>query len=74
MKTRHRDWAWQAAGRLVGIGPAIMFAYGLLVGIAFFVLLTSAGMLWERTRSFFYGAMCSLLALPGLAVGVLVIG
>lgn len=74
MSARHRDWALQAAGLVAGIGPAIMFAYGLVVGLALFVLLTGVGMLWVRTRSFFYGAMCSLLALPGLVVAALLTG
>ena len=70
---RGHDRIWQAFGLLVGVYPAIMFAYGLIIGMTIFVVVAGIGTIWPRFRSFFYGMMCSVLMLPGLLVGALLV-
>jgi hypothetical protein len=68
MRTQVRDWALQALGLIVGIVPALLIVFALPLGVVSYLLL-SLGFLHPRSRPIAYGALCSLLILPGLGLG-----
>ncbi len=68
MRTQVRDWALQASGVIVGIVPALLLVFAFPLGLLLYLLL-SVGFIHPRSRPFAYGAVCSLLVLPGLGLG-----
>jgi hypothetical protein len=63
-----RDWALQTAGLLIGFIPAILLIFAFPIGLVLYALI-AVGFGYRRARSFAYGAVCSLLILPGLGIG-----
>lgn len=72
MKTKS-DRIWQTLGLVVGTFPVILLSYGFILGIMTFIVICAVGMLSPRFRSFFYGLLCSVLTLPGLVIGLLLV-
>ncbi len=69
MSRTHKDWAFQVLGLIVGFVPAILLVFALPIGIAVYAMIC-IGFVHPRSRSFAYGAVCSLLTLPGLGLAL----
>jgi hypothetical protein len=64
-----RDWALQTLGLLIGFVPAILLTFAFPIGVAVYALI-AVGFIYSRTRALAYGAVCSILILPGLGIGL----
>ncbi|MFN8069405.1 MAG: hypothetical protein U0R77_11720 [Mycolicibacterium insubricum] len=63
----------QMAGLVVGFLPAVVVLWGFNTGAPVFAAARlGIGFVWPWTRSFAYGALCSFLIFPGLALVMLV--
>jgi hypothetical protein len=69
VKAARRDWALQVLGLAVGLIPAILLVFALPIGVIVYALIC-IGFVYPRSRSFAYGAVCSLLILPGLGLAM----
>lgn len=68
-----RDRLLQLAGLVIGFLPAFLVVWGYNTGLPLVALAVIAlGFLSPKTRSFTYGALCSFLVFPGLALTLLV--
>jgi hypothetical protein len=68
-----RDWASQTLGLLIGLIPAILLVFAFPIGLLVYAVI-AIGFVYQRTKAFAYGAVCSLLILPGLGLGVWLAG
>jgi hypothetical protein len=64
-----RDWALQTMGLVIGFIPAILLIFAFPIGVVLYALI-AVGFVYPRARAFAYGAVCSLLILPGLGLGI----
>jgi len=69
MKPKVRDWVLQTLGLLIGFIPAILLVFAFPIGVAVYALM-AVGFIFPRTRALAYGALCSILILPGLGIGI----
>lgn len=67
---RRRDWLWQTVGVAVGVIPAFLAVWALIVGLLFYGILGATLLLFPRLRSFGYGFLCAMLVAPGLYLGI----
>jgi hypothetical protein len=67
-----RDWGLQTLGLLIGFIPAILLIFAFPIGVILYALI-GVGFAYRRARPFAYGAVCSLLILPGLGLGLWVL-
>jgi hypothetical protein len=67
-----RDWAFQMLGLLIGFIPAILLIFAFPIGVVLYALI-AVGFVYRGARPFAYGAVCSLLILPGLGIGIWVL-
>jgi hypothetical protein len=62
----------QILGLLIGFIPAVLLIFAFPIGVVLYALI-AIGFVYRRARPLAYGAVCSLLILPGLGIGIWVL-